>query len=132
MGAWVADRLHERIGPERKSVLVLGLTFKENVPDLRNSRVIDIVRRLQWLGHEVDVADPLADPAEGMREYGLTLVEPGERRYAMVVGAVPHEAYRKWDADRLGGLLEPGGVVADVKRVWDRHELSHQLPFWTL
>jgi UDP-N-acetyl-D-galactosamine dehydrogenase len=132
MGAWVADRLHERIGPDRKSVLVLGLTFKENVPDLRNSRVIDIVRRLQWLGHTVDVADPLADPAEATREYGLTLVEPGERRYAMVVGAVPHEAYQDWDAERLAGLLEPGGLVADVKRVWDRHELSQHLPLWTL
>lgn len=132
MGAWIADRLHERIGPERRSVLVLGLTFKENVPDLRNSRVIDIVRRLDWLGHSVDVADPLADPAEAAKEYGLTLVDPGARRYAMVVGAVPHAAYRQWDAERLSALLEPGGVVADVKRVWDRQQLGERLPLWTL
>ncbi|URD61327.1 nucleotide sugar dehydrogenase [Sphingomonas sp. KRR8] len=132
MGAWIADRLHERIGPERKSVLVLGLTFKENVPDLRNSRVIDIVRRLDWLGHSVDVADPLADPAEAAKEYGLTLVDPGARRYAMVVGAVPHAAYRQWDAERLSALLEPGGVVADIKRVWDRQQLGERLPLWTL
>lgn len=132
MGAWIADRLHERIGPERKSVLVLGLTFKENVPDLRNSRVIDIVRRLDWLGHSVDVADPLADPAEAAMEYGLTLVDPGGRRYAMVVGAVPHAAYRQWDAERLSAMLEPGGVVADVKRVWDRQQLGERLPLWTL
>ena len=61
MGAWIADALHDR---RRKagSALVLGLTFKENVPDLRNSRSFDLVQRLQWLGHEVEVADPIASP----------------------------------------------------------------------
>ncbi|WP_114226396.1 MULTISPECIES: nucleotide sugar dehydrogenase [Sphingomonas] len=132
MGAWIADRLHERLGRERRSVLVLGLTFKENVPDLRNSRVIDIVRRLQWLGHQVEVADPLADPAEARAEYGLELVTPGSSRYAMVVGAVPHADYKAWDADRLAALLEPGGTVADIKRVWDRQSLGDRLPLWTL
>ena len=61
MGAWIADTLHDR---RRKAgrALVLGLTFKENVPDLRNSRSFDLVKRLQWLGHEVEVADPIASP----------------------------------------------------------------------
>ena len=63
MGAWIADALHDR---RRKAgrALVLGLTFKENVPDLRNSRVFDLVERLKWLGHEVASADPVADAAE--------------------------------------------------------------------
>lgn len=132
MGAWLADRLHERIGPDRKRVLVLGLTFKENVPDLRNSRVIDIVRRLEWLGHDVDVADPLADPDEATREYGLTLVEPEGRRYHMVVGAVPHADYRAWTGERLSQMLAPGGIVADIKRVWDKAALGRHLSLWTL
>jgi UDP-N-acetyl-D-galactosamine dehydrogenase len=131
MGAWIADRLHERLRSQTGSVLVLGLTFKENVPDLRNSRVIDIVRRLQQLGHEVDVADPLADPAEAAAEYGLELVEPGERRYRLVVGAVAHQPYREWGGDRLSALLEPGGLLADLKRIWS---LPPPTPFhvWTL
>ena len=67
MGAWIADALHDRrrqLGNGAGKALVLGLTFKENVPDLRNSRSVDLVRRLAWLGHEVSVADPLDDPNE--------------------------------------------------------------------
>src|SRR5207245_1989695 len=78
MGAWIADALHERRrakGSGAGTALVLGLTFKENVPDLRNSRSIDVVRRLEWLGHKVDVADPLAPAAEVSREHGLAVTE---------------------------------------------------------
>ena len=64
MGGWVADALHERLAGKAGRTLVLGLTFKEDVPDLRNSRVFDLVGRLRELGHSVDVADPLADPDE--------------------------------------------------------------------
>ena len=74
MGAWIADTLHDR---RRKagSALVLGLTFKENVPDLRNSRSIDVVRRLQWLGYDVAVADPIASPQEIEREHAITVTK---------------------------------------------------------
>src|SRR5207253_9025583 len=82
MGEWIADALHDR---RRKAgtALVLGLTFKENVPDLRNSRSFDLVRRLQWLGHEVEVADPLASPEDIEREQGLTVTEPDGRDYEL-------------------------------------------------
>src|SRR3954451_7331303 len=63
MGPWIADTLHSRRG-KAGSALVLGLTFKENVPDLRNSRSFDLIERPKWLGHEVDVADPIASPEE--------------------------------------------------------------------
>ena len=131
MGAWIADQLHDRLAAPAR-ILVLGLTFKENVPDLRNSRVIDIVRRLQVHGHAVDVADPLADPAEARQEYGLDLVAPEDGRYAMVVGAVPHAVYRSWDVERLAALLEDGGSVADVKRVWSLPRHGAPFPIWTL
>ena len=131
MGAWVADRLHEQMGKTRGRVLILGLTFKENVPDLRNSRVIDIVNRLRWLGHGVEVADPLADPAEAQREYQLELVQPGSG-YDAVVGAVAHDAYRALGADELARWVRPGGVVADLKRAW--RWPAADLPFrrWSL
>ena len=132
MGAWIADRLHERLGAERSEILVLGLTFKENVPDLRNSRVIDIVRRLEWLGHRVDVADPMADRAEARHEYGLELVEVGARRYRMIVGAVAHEAYRGLDIEALETMLEPGGTVADIKRLWSLPKTGTPFKTWSL
>ena len=132
MGAWIADRLHERLGAERSEILVLGLTFKENVPDLRNSRVIDIVRRLEWLGHRVDVADPMADRAEARHEYGLELVEVGARRYRMIVGAVAHEAYRGLDIEALEAMLEPGGTVADIKRLWSLPKTGTPFKTWSL
>lgn len=120
MGAWVADRLHERLGNRAGRVLVLGLTFKENVPDLRNSRVIDVVQRLRWLGHDVLVADPLADPAEALHEYGLDLADPdalGEK-VDLVLGAVAHAEYREWSEERVTALLKEAGQVADLKRLW--------------
>jgi UDP-N-acetyl-D-galactosamine dehydrogenase len=131
MGAWIADRLHER---RRKAgtALVLGLTFKENVPDLRNSRSIDLVKRLKWLGHEVDVADPLASPQEIEREYALNVTEPDGRQYDLVVGAVSHHAYRDLADDRLAGLVAPGGTLADLKGMWSGRSLDPGLDRWTL
>jgi UDP-N-acetyl-D-galactosamine dehydrogenase len=132
MGAWIADRLHERLGSKDGTVLVLGLTFKENVPDLRNSRVIDIVRRLQWLGHKVEVADPMADPEEARREYQVELVELGPRRYDAIVGAVAHEQYRALTPDDLIGLVREGGLVADVKRIWSLPQGNTAFSYWSL
>ncbi len=131
MGQWIADTLHDRRG-SAGSALVLGLTFKENVPDLRNSRSIDLVRRLKWLGHEVDVADPLASAAEVDREYGLKLTEPGQHRYDLVIGAVQHGDYRDMKAERLGALVAPGGTLADLKGMWRDVALPAEVDRWTL
>ena len=118
MARWIADRLHERRGGQAGSVLVLGLTFKENVPDLRNSKVADLVARLAELGHAVSVADPLADPAEAAREHGVTLTEPNGAAYDLVIGAVPHRDYRAFRGDRLAAMVAPGGTLADLKGLW--------------
>jgi UDP-N-acetyl-D-galactosamine dehydrogenase len=131
MGAWIADALHERRGAAG-SALVLGLTFKENVPDLRNSRTFDLVRRLQELGHAVEVADPLASSEEVEREHGLSLAELDGRRYDLVVGAVAHDAYRELDEDRLAGLLADGGTLADLKGMWRGRQLADGTDRWTL
>ena len=131
MGGWIADALHDR---RRKagSALVLGLTFKENVPDLRNSRTFDLVRRLTWLGHSVEVADPIASAAEIEREYGLKVTEPDGRSYDLVVGAVPHRAYRELADEQLAGLVAPGGTLADLKGMWRGRALDPGLDRWTL
>jgi UDP-N-acetyl-D-galactosamine dehydrogenase len=131
MGAWVADRLHERAGKAGRA-LVMGLTFKENVPDLRNSRVIDVIRRLADLGHEVTVHDPLADSAEARHEYGVDLAPDAfDRAYDLVVVAVPHAAYGEIGEDRLTALVEPGGLLADLKNVYKDRELPG-VERWTL
>jgi UDP-N-acetyl-D-glucosamine/UDP-N-acetyl-D-galactosamine dehydrogenase len=118
MGAWIADRAHERLdGPSR--VLLLGLTFKENVPDIRNSRVIDIYRRLRFLGHSVDVHDPLADPDQAEREYDLRPVRgASEGTYAAVVLAVAHGEYTRLDAAAIDAMVADGGLVFDIKGIW--------------
>jgi UDP-N-acetyl-D-galactosamine dehydrogenase len=131
MGAWIADALHDR---RRKAgtALVLGLTFKENVPDLRNSRSFDLVRRLMWLGHDVEVADPLASVAEIECEHGLKVTDPDGRRYDLVVGAVAHREYRDLADARLAGLLAPRGTLADLKGMWRDRRLDPSIDRWTL
>jgi len=131
MGGWIADELHGRRG-KAGSALVLGLTFKENVPDLRNSRTFDLVRRLKSLGHDVEVADAIASPKEIEREYGLEVTELDGRRYDLVVGAVAHRDYRDLDDDRLASLVAPGGTLADLKGMWRGRTLDPGLDRWTL
>ena len=132
MGAWVADALHERRGGKAGSALVLGLTFKENVPDLRNSRAVDLVERLKWLGHRVEVADPLADAQEVERDYGMPLTHLGERAFDLVIGAVPHDAYRDLSDPALAALVAAGGTLADLKGMWRGRALGPGIDRWQL
>jgi UDP-N-acetyl-D-galactosamine dehydrogenase len=132
MGSWVADQLHTRRRRTGKA-LVMGLTFKENVPDLRNSRVIDLIERLRWLGHEVTVHDPLADPVEAKHEYGIELSGNGlESSYDLVVVAVPHAAYEELSDQRLSGLVAEGGLLADLKNIYGARQLDSTIGRWTL
>jgi UDP-N-acetyl-D-galactosamine dehydrogenase len=131
MGAWIADALHD-LRRKAGSVLVLGLTFKENVPDLRNSRTFDLVNRLRWLGHDVSVADPIADPLEIERDHGLEVTPLGNGRYDLVVGAVAHEEYRHLSDMELQAMLSPGGTLADLKGMWRDRELGPAVGRWTL
>ena len=132
MGTWIADALHERLLGKPGRVLVLGLTFKEDVPDLRNSRAFDVVQRLKELGHSVDVADPLADPGELARDHGLSVVELDGARYDLVVGAVAHAQYRGLSAQELEAMLDPGAILADLKGMWRDRQLSPEFGRWSL
>lgn len=123
-----------RPGRMRPRVLVLGLTFKENVPDLRNSKVIDIIEGLRDRGCEVEAHDPLADPIEAKAVYDVDLIADleGLAGYDCVVGAVPHRAYAAFDTETFARLLAPGGVVADVKGMWRAVDLPAGLGRWQL
>jgi UDP-N-acetyl-D-galactosamine dehydrogenase len=132
MAGWLAEQLDAlRDGPG--SALVMGLAFKENVPDLRNSKVTDVIRRLRELGHDVTVHDPLADPAEARREYGIDLASGAlSGRYDMVVVAVPHAAYADISNEDLAGLIADGGLLADPRNLYRTRELPASIRRWTL
>ncbi|RXD02142.1 nucleotide sugar dehydrogenase [Sphingomonas sp. UV9] len=119
MAAWVAKDVHDwhaGSGAARASkVLMLGLAFKQDVPDLRNSKVADLVAAFQGLGHQVDVHDPLVSAPDALHEYGLEIVAaPGDIAYDLIVLAVPHRELVV-DFARFTRLLAPGGGIVDLK-----------------
>ena len=140
MGQYVAQETVKRLlrsrggqaGPLR--VTVLGLTFKEDVPDIRNTRVVDIVSELRGFGVEVAMHDPLAPADEAAREYGLTLTPRAALPPAdAVVLAVPHAAYRSEGWDLVTGVLKDGrGLVMDVKGMLDRTRKPDGVQLWRL
>jgi len=137
MGHYVAEQISAQLDALGKAVgrriLVLGLTFKENVPDIRNSKVVDIVRYFESRGDTADVHDPLADPREAKAEYGVTLcTEFDERPYDAVIGAVAHDQYRALSPAMLQRLVRPGGVLADVKGIWRHVQLPPDRHRWSL
>ena len=115
-------------------VNVLGLTFKENCPDLRNSKVIDVIRELDSYGLTVHVHDPVADAAEAMHEYGVKLTPWHELpRAHAIVAAVAHAEYRKISIDDYVRGLEPGGLYVDVKCQADQAALrARGIDVWRL
>jgi UDP-N-acetyl-D-galactosamine dehydrogenase len=123
MAAFVAQdivktMLQRRLRVDGARILVMGITFKQNCPDIRNTKVADLVKELKAFGHSVTVHDPLADPEEVMAEYGFR----SERElpagpFDAVVLAVRHDSYGRMGAERIRALLVPGGLLYDIKEV---------------
>jgi UDP-N-acetyl-D-galactosamine dehydrogenase len=124
MGGYIAQELiktmiRREIPVRGARVLVMGLAFKENCPDLRNTRVIDIVRELAEYEVDVDVYEPWADPAEARDEYGVELVSQLQAgAYDAVVVAVAHSEFREMGVEAIRGLGKPNAVLYDVKAVF--------------
>jgi UDP-N-acetyl-D-galactosamine dehydrogenase len=133
MGAYVAGQLikamlKRRIQVDGARVLVLGLTFKENCPDLRNTRVVDVVRELKDYGIQVDVHDPWTNADEARHEYGLNLVQtPQDGVYDGVVLAVAHDQFKAMGADVMRGFGKVDHVLYDLKNVLDTQESDLRL-----
>ena len=109
-------------------VLILGLTFKENCPDLRNTRVVDMVNEFRGYDTDVDVYDPWINPAEAQHEYGITPVARlQEGRYDAVVLAVAHREFLAIGAEQLRRYCKPEGVLYDVKHVLPTSESDGRL-----
>lgn len=137
----IATELHDLIlprlpGRQRARILVLGLTFKEDVPDLRNSKVADLVSALNRYGHQVTVVDPLANADEAYAEYDIALAANGLETgpYDIVIGAVAHQAYRSLSAAQLAPLAAPHGLIADIKGMWRTQldSLPKGLLYWQM
>ena len=133
MGEYVVQRLiklmnHKRIHVGQSNILILGLTFKENCPDIRNTRVIDIIKELQGYNVNVDVHDPWADPAETRHEYGIDLTpELKAGHYDAIVLAVAHQQYRDMGGAMIKALGKPDSVIFDVKYVLPKHDVDEYL-----
>jgi UDP-N-acetyl-D-galactosamine dehydrogenase len=119
-----AKRIHVKGAP----TLVLGVTFKENCPDIRNSKVIDVVRELQKYGAEVEIYDPWADSAECRHEYGVRLIRKLEpKRYEAAVLAVAHREFRDLGADGVRRLCRKNHVLYDIKHVFPAAQVDGRL-----
>lgn len=133
MSLFLAKTIDHLLNPNSK-ILILGLTFKENIPDLRNTKIIDLVNCLEQLKHEVDVHDPHAHPDEAKDFFGIELrptLDP-LGQYDCVVGAVAHKGYLDFTADKIKGLLKPNGLVADLKNIWSGLEFNPNTRYWRL
>jgi len=121
-----------KAGARAERVTVLGLTFKENVVDIRNSQVVDIIREFQSFGLDVQVHDPFADPAAAVEEYGITLQQDLKPADAVVL-AVAHDPYRALGWPLITRLLRNGrGLVMDVKGVLDLQAKPAEIDVWRL
>jgi UDP-N-acetyl-D-galactosamine dehydrogenase len=130
MGTFIAQRairemIHAGHNIRGSTVTVLGLTFKEDCPDLRNSKVIDIINELRDYGINVQVCDPMADPDEAIHEYGVKLVPITELKPATaVVAAVAHRQFLVWSPEDLRNQMGANPVLIDVKGLFDQRTMN--------
>lgn len=129
MGNYIASRVIKLMAQKEHpinggKILVLGLTFKENCPDIRNSKVVDVIRELKSYGADVEVYDPHADPEEVKHEYGLSLIQKPEKSYHAIVLAVSHDEFKSID---WSVIKTAQTVIYDVKGFLDKSFVSARL-----
>ncbi len=127
MGRWVVEQIVLEMARRRMviggaRVLILGLTFKENCPDLRNTRVVDVIQAMADYGMQPVIVDSWVDPADALHEYGLVVERdvPSGMRFAAVVGAVAHQSFVEMNAEQWRQLIDLHGVLVDLKGIMPR------------
>ena len=123
----VKSMLKKRIHVEGANVLVMGLTFKENCPDLRNTKVVDIISELKEYNINVDITDPWCSSDESMHEYGLSLSKPKEGHYDAIILAVSHKEFSELGADKIKSLGKANHVLYDLKYVLPKGSVDMRL-----
>ena len=134
MGAYVAKNLVQKLIKAGKSVaqskvLVMGATFKEDVADIRNSKVIDVINELKSFSLSVDVVDAYAEKAEMHEEYGVQLLDNVATDYDAVIVAVNHDKYMKLDEDYFKSITNDKAIIVDVKGIY-RNKIK-DLQYWS-
>lgn len=130
MGKYVAERtvkklIAHNVNVKSAKVGILGFTFKENCPDTRNTRIIDIVRELEEYGIEPVVCDPVADAEEAKEEYGIELKKQDTlKNLDTLIVAVAHDEFKKLDKKDFENLLCKNGIVADIKGIYERKDFE--------
>jgi len=133
MGNYVADQVAKLMTKKRihvvdSKILIMGLTFKENCPDLRNTRVVDLVAEFNSFNCQVDVYDPWVDKQEAVEEHAITPIEePQQGQYDAVILAVAHDQFKKLGAVRLRGYGKPQHVLYDIKYLLNADEVDGRL-----
>lgn len=135
MGPYIAKQTVKKIISSGKDiresvVLIMGVTFKENVSDIRNSKVVDIAKELQSYGIKVDLTDPYASAQEVLEEYHLELKNKNGRHYDAIIVAVSHEEYLNLEESYFKNLMDDKGILVDVKGIY--REKFHDLVYWSL
>jgi UDP-N-acetyl-D-galactosamine dehydrogenase len=133
IGDCIDFQLKKLLKGQKGKILILGVTFKEDVPDLRNSKVIDLISYLRKCHYDVDVHDSLADPQEAQDHYQIQIKTTLEKMsaYDCIVGAVPHRCYRDLTHDKLASLLKKPGLIVDIKNMWAPLSLEG-VTYWSL
>ena len=133
MGEYVVSRLiklmlKKRLHVRESDILIMGLTFKENCPDLRNTRVVDIINELQTYGVNVHVYDPWVDPEEAYKEYGIKPIATLEEgRFDTILLAVAHEQFKQMDIKQLRAFGKPDSVIYDLKYLFPAEQTDERL-----
>ncbi len=133
MGEYVVDRvvklmMQKRIHVVESNILIMGLSFKENCPDLRNTRVIDIVSGLSQYHANVEIFDPWVDPEEANKEYDVRLIDtPASHNYDAIIICVGHREFVEMGAPATRSLCRKNGIVFDVKGIFDKSEVDARL-----
>ena len=135
MGEYIAKQLIRSLIDLNKNlkeckILILGTTFKENVSDIRNSKVADVINELKSFSLKVDVVDPHASPEEIMKEYGFSLSQTVNPRYDAIVVAVSHKEFLMYDEKYFRGIAHEPAVLFDLKGIY--RGIIHHLKYWTL
>jgi len=127
MPGYIAKRLAQLLiqqgkNPSQCKVLIMGITFKENVADIRNSKVADLAHEIMDYSINVHIVDPYASPNEVAHEYKLTLIDSPSGPYDAVVVAVAHDAYKNLDADYFHSLMPASPILFDIKSMYKHLE----------
>jgi UDP-N-acetyl-D-galactosamine dehydrogenase len=136
MGGYIADEISKRLTSmkkEKSRILILGFTFKENISDVRNTKVVDVYKRLIQLGFHVDIHDPLAYAHEVQHEYNINVLKTlPDTAYDCVAMLVPHTVYKDMHQSSLSTLLKKDGLLFDLKAVWKDGDIARNTNYMTL